>query len=407
MVKLVHIQKHLPSSGNAAYRLHNAFLDAGYLSSMLSLSSDISGDEKIHRLSKLYQALSFIDGKILQCLTKRADKRYGLFSFPVLGIDISKIDQIRNADIIYIHWINGGFLNLKSLRRLARLGKPLIFFMHDMWTITGGCHHSFTCDGYKAGCNDCPIFPRSKKIRLSRIEFKRKFKLFSEFGNICFIAPSKWLYSCANESLLAKGRSISYIPDLIDDKLYKPFDKAVAKKILNIEADKIVLSFGAIAVNSPYKGWSFLREALDNLKDKLDRDKVLILIFGSARNSEIEESIPFETRFLGRIRDDLSANIVYNAADVFIAPSLAETFGLVIAESLSCGTPVVGFNIGGIPDLISHKKNGYLAKYKDSGDLSEGILYCLNNRVEGSLNPFFSPPNIIRMHKDLFKSFIS
>ncbi len=403
MVKLVHVQKHLPSSGNAAHRLHNAFLDAGYESSMLSLSSDISGDDKIYSLSKLYQALSFIDGKILKCLTRKAEKRYGLFSFPVLGIDISKSDQIRNADIIYIHWINGGFLNLKSLRKLARLGKPVVFFMHDMWTITGGCHHSFTCDKYKNGCDHCPIFPSRSLIDLSKIEFIKKYKLFSKYENLYFIAPSKWLYSCAQESLLTKGRTISYIPDLVNNKLYKPFSKSIAKRILEIEDDRVVISFGAISVDSPYKGWSYLRDALNILQNKLNNKKVLVLIFGSAKNSEIEKSIPFDTRFLGRLRDDLSSNIVYNAADVFIAPSLAETFGLVIAESLLCGTPVVAFDVGGIPDLIDHKKNGYLAKYKDSGDLAEGIIYCLENRIEGKLDTFFEPDRIIKMHSSLIK----
>ncbi len=401
MVKVVHIQKHLPSSGNAAYRLHTAFLDAGYDSSMLSLSSDISGDDKIHSLNKLYQLLPFIDGKILGYLMRDTIQKYGLFSFPVLGVDISENDLVKKADIIYLHWINGGFLNLRSIKRLAELNKPLVFFMHDMWSITGGCHHSFTCEKYKSGCSNCQVFSREKQDDLSKLEFSKKDRLFSGFSNLYFIAPSKWLYNCACESLLMRNKPVYYIPDIIDNKLYKPFNKGIAKRILNIDSDRVVISFGAISVNSPYKGWSFLREALKILQSKINKEKILVLIFGSAKNSGVENAIPFETRFLGKIRDDLSTNIVYNAADVFIAPSLAETFGLVIAEALACGTPVVGFNVGGIPDLIQHKENGYLARYQDAEDLAQGIVYCLENGIKGKLKTIFEPTNIMKTHAEL------
>lgn len=404
MIKVVHIQKHLPTSGNAAFRLHQAMLEGGIDSSMFSLSSDLSGDERIRHLSVAYQIISFFDEKILNYLTRKTIKKFGLFSFPVLGSNIANKNQIKNADIIYLHWINGGFLNLHSIKKIAKLNKPVVFFMHDMWTITGGCHHSFQCAKYKSQCNDCQVLSGHKKNDLSKIEFTRKAKLFSRFNNFYFIAPSKWLYNCAIQSKLTMGKPIYYIPNVVDNKLFKPFDKLIAKHILNIKTNSIVISFGAISINSPYKGWTFLRNALNILENKIGRERVLILIFGSANNKELSDAIPFETRFLGKIRDDISTNLIYNAADVFIAPSLAETFGLVIAESLSCGTPVVGFDVGGIPDLIQHKKNGYLAKYEDAEDLAYGITYCLENNIQGSLLPVFEPTNVVRKHLNLFES---
>lgn len=403
MIKVVHIQKHLPTSGNAALRLHSAMLEAGIDSTMLSLSADVSG-ERIRHLHNVYQIISFFDEKILRYLTRKAVKKFGLFSFPVLGSNISNKNQIRNADIIYLHWINGGFLNLHSIKKLVKLNKPVVFFMHDMWTITGGCHHSFQCEKYKEECNRCQIFSEQKENDLSRIEFVRKARLLASFNNFYFIAPSTWLYNCTKQSKLTVDKPVFYIPNIIDNKLFKPFGKALAKQILNINTDKTVISFGAISVNSPYKGLDYLKSALRLLEAKLEVDKCLILVFGSACDKQMSEDIPYEIKFLGKLRDDLSTVITYNASDVFIAPSLADNLPTTVMESLCCGTPVVGFNVGGIPDMISHKVNGYLAKYKDAEDLSTGIMYCLENNIHGKLLPVFEPDNVIKKHLDLFGS---
>ncbi len=106
---------------------------------------------------------------------------------------------------------------------------------------------------------------------------------------------------------------------------------------------------------------------------------------------------------MGFLQDEYSTALVYNAADVFIVPSLADNLPTTVQESLSCGTPVVGFEVGGIPDMISHKKNGYLAKYKDSGDIAEGIKFCINNRIKGYRLPDFEPSVIVQKHLELFE----
>jgi glycosyltransferase involved in cell wall biosynthesis len=245
------------------------------------------------------------------------------------------------------------------------------------------------------------MFPGNRKNDLSQIEFKRKIRLFSDFKNISFISPSNWLYDCAIQSKLTAGKPVYYIPNIIDDKLFKPFEKDVAKRILNIDPDSRVISFGAASVNSPYKGWSYLMSALELLKNRIDDKNILILIFGGYYNKNIADSIPFKTRFIGRLRDDYSTLLIYNASDVFVAPSLAESFGYVILESLACGTPVAGFNIGGIPDLIKHKENGYLARYKDADDLATGVKYCLESRISGSVLATLKPEKVVKTHLDL------
>ena len=132
--------------------------------------------------------------------------------------------------------------------------------------------------------------------------------------------------------------------------------------------------------------------------------KVSVLIFGSGYNKHIEDAIPFKTKFVGYLRDEYSVSLVYNAADVFIAPSLAETLSYVTMEALRCGTPVVGFNIGGIPDLINHKVNGYLANYRDSEDLANGIKFCIENKLKGKMPPGFETGEIVKKHLELMNS---
>lgn len=404
MTKVVHIQNHLPSSGNAAFRLHEALCQAGIDSTMLSLTSDIGQSEQIRHLRKMPKLISLINGKIEALLTRNSIKKYGYFSYPILGTDISKMKQIKDADVLYLHWAIGGFLNLKNIERLCKLNKPIIVFMHDMWTITGGCHYSFECEKYKVGCNNCQVFLTNKKYDLSANEFNRKLKLYSNFNNLFFVAPSIWLYNLAQQSLLTKNKYIFYIPNVINSKLFKPVDKVFAKQMLDLELDEIVIAFGAVSLDSPYKGWSYLQKALEILQKDLNFEKkISVLIFGSGFNKQIDDLIPFKTRFMGRLRDDYSTVLVYNAADVFIAPSLAETFGLVVLEALCCGTPVVGFDIGGIPDLIKHKINGYLSKYKDSEDLARGIKFCLTNNIKGHMLPNFDTELTIEKHLKLFE----
>jgi len=406
MTKVVHLQTHLPSSGNAAYRLHNALSKAGISSSMLSVTSDINGNVLINKLGLKSKILTLLNGKIQTYLIGNSIKKYGFFSFPLFGNNITKLKQIIDADIIYIHWAIGGFLNLGNYEQIFKLNKPVIIFMHDMWTITGGCHHSFECEKYKTGCFDCQIFENKRVVDLAKIEFNNKMKLFSKYDNVCFVSPSNWLLNCAAQSLLTQNKPIYCIPNVVDNELYKSFDKKIAKNILNIDTDAYVITFGATSVDNPYKGWKYIEKALEIIKAKLVNKKIQILIFGSEYKKEIADVIPFEVFFMGQLKDDYSTNLAYNASDVFVMPSLAETFGLVGQEALSCRTPVVGFNIGGIPDIIDHKKNGYLANYRDANDLAKGVIYCIENDIKGEMLDKFEPQKIIELHLELYKKLI-
>jgi len=399
-MKVIHLQ-YGTSEASPGNRLHNAFLKAGISSSLLSLTSMIKGPEGILSLGKKERYIAKINTGIELYLTRNKLEKFGNFSYPVIGSDISEIKEVVKADVIYIHWVLNGFLSLSSMEKLFRLNKPIIFFLHDMWTFTGGCHYSFTCNKYKTECNNCQFFPKDKVKDLAYKEFHKKHKLFPKYDNLYFVSPSKWLYNCTNEATLTKDKPSYHIPNFLDDKMFKPFDKKVAKRILNIDENEIVIAFGAIAIDSPYKGWKYLQEALEILSEDENYKNIHILIFGSGYNKEVANRVPFKTKFAGFLTSEYATTLMYNAADIFVAPSLADNLPYTILESEYCGTPVVAFNTGGIPDLIEHKENGYLANYKDAKDLAVGIKYCLDNHTKGYALPQFDGAAIMNKHLNL------
>ncbi len=403
MTKVVQIQYYLGASARSALMLHNAFSRVNLESYIISLQPGLQQNPNIRYLGKIPRLISRIDDKIQAYLTRKSIKQLGAFSYPVLGTNVAKLTEVKNADIIYIHWALKGLLNFRSIEQIARLNKPVIIFMHDMWNITGGCHHSFDCEKYKTeGCNDCPMFPEANKNDLSAKEFKKKMKIYSKYTNLYFVSPSQWLYNCTKKSLLTKDKPVFCIPNIIDTSLFKPASKTTARQILNIDLNEKVIAFGAVTVDSPYKGWAYLQKALELLQADGINKNISVLIFGSSYNKEIAEAIPFKAKFMGYLKDDHSISLVYNAADVFVVPSLADNLPTTILESLSCGTPVVGFNIGGIPDMISHKENGYLAKYKDAEDVCNGIKFCLQKEIKGYILPNFEPAIVVKKHLELF-----
>jgi len=406
MTKVVHLQNHNSPSGNAAYRLHKALLESEVDSYMLSLTSDAPISKRIDKLKLRSGFKALINGRLHNRKIRKIDSSYGMFSSPILGNDIVDHEMVQKADIIYLHWILGGFLNFKNIEDLASLNKPIIVFMHDMWTITGGCHYSFSCENYKTDCSSCQMFPQGGS-QLPMKEFKKKLKLYNTYKNLHFLAPSTWLFDLANKSLLTKGKDIVKIPNLVDTKPYKPIDRKSAREILGLNTSGTIILFGAVSPTSPYKGWSYLTEALEHLALKENTADITVAIFGSDYEERVASAVPFKTHFLGRLRDEYSTATAYNAADVFVAPSLAETFGLVVLEAIRCKTPVAAFDTGGISDIIDHKQNGYLAKYKDAKDLSDGIEFCLSEKLKVEASPSLDKETIVNQHISLYKRLLN
>lgn len=403
MVKVVQLQNSTKSAGSSAIRLHDAFLQAGIDSTILSLQEDKISDDRMIYLNKKHRLTARIDTELKHLQNRNSNKSLGSFTYPVFGTDVTHIPAVRAADVIYVHWVLGGFMSFKSFEKLFELNKPIVIVMHDMWWITGGCHYSFSCEKYYTECHRCPVLNSKKDNDLSTKGFRKKRHLFTNRNNLYFVSPSKWLRDCAKKSALLRDKPVSYIPNAIDQRIFKPFDQLVARTILNISEDQKVIAFGAVKLNSPFKGWPYLQHALDILSLEKNKDDYTVIVFGSGFHAEVAKLIPFKTKFLGYL-DEISLNVAYNAADVFVVPSMADNQPTVIMESLCCGTPVAGFDVGGIPDMIEHKQNGYLATYKDAQDLARGIDYCIEKRLKGFPLPQFDKDRIIEAHKELIAS---
>lgn len=365
----------------AAFRLNEAMRKNGITSRML-VSKKVSVDNSVHTRLGLSGKMKYYLFYYISYLVKIKLLRSSYpFSMGFLGTKISKLSLIKDADIIYIHWINNGYLSIKEMGRILSLGKPVILYMHDMWFITGGCHHSFSCDKYALNCNNCPII-RNKYLKfVSRCVLNSKSKYLKGHENLHIVTPSVWLANCVKQSSLFCENSITVIPNTLNTDLFKPCDKQTARHILNLPLEKKLLLFAADGNSSnPYKGWGYLKEALL----KMNIPDLEIVVFGNSIDFESEQEIPYKIHSMGYLHDESSLILLYNAVDVYVTPSLAESFGQTVFEAQACGASVVGFNVGGIPDLIKHLKTGYLVKYMDSDDLASGIKWAIEH--SGDMN---------------------
>lgn len=382
-LKVLQIQYKTGRSGDFVRRLQEQLIQRHIDSKLLSLYSEVVDTKRLNSMGTREKLTHKINNRVEQYLLRNYKAKHGKFSYTVTGTDVSDHELVKEADVIYIHWALNGFLSIDSFEKIAKLGKPVIFIMHDMWNITGGCHHSFECNKYQTNCHACYMFDPPKQKDLAYRQFQKKLKFYSKYDNLVFVSPSSWLYECALSSGLMKGKKVVHIPNVLDRKLFKPFGQEAARSILNVEEDKIVIAFGAVSVTNPYKGWKYLDEALNKIKQTTIADKVKLLIFGEITDQKILDGIPMDYKILGWIKDEHKMALIYNAADVFVAPSLADNLPYTVFESLSCGTPVTAFDVGGIPDMIKHQSNGYLAEYKNADDLVAGIQYCLAQKLTG------------------------
>ena len=300
-----------------------------------------------------------------------------LFSPATFGENISRHSAIQQADILHLHWINQGFLALSNIRQLVDLQKPIVWTLHDMWAFTGGCHYAGTCRKYQTKCHTCPLIKRPHKHDLSAKRWQAKLAMLNR-ANITFVTCSKWLAGEARQSSLLKNFRIESIPNPIDLNLFKPENQAITRRKLNLPLSKKIILFGAANVQDKRKGLKYFLRAMQLLAQNIPQAKqeIALLVFGK-NESDFEKQLPFPVFSLSYISDIQTIVSVYNAADVFVLPSLEDNLPNTIMEALACGVPSVAFNTGGIPEMIAHKKTGYLSDYQSSEDLAKGIEQVL------------------------------
>ena len=307
--------------------------------------------------------------------------RKNLFAVSIAntGMDLSGHPLVKDADSTHLHWINQGFLSLKDIEELVKLNKPIVWTMHDMWPCTGICHHARDCEKFQMICESC-FFLKSKGKDLSTSVFDKKLSLYKE-ANITFVGCSRWLSGKAKKSYLLRDKTVLSIPNPIDTEVYHPMDQDMTRELLGLPSGKRLLLFGALNVTDKRKGIDYLIEALR----KIEKQDVELVVFGQAKD-DIRGLFPVPIHSMGYLSDESKIVALYNAVDMFITSSLEENLPNTIMESMACGTPCVGFEIGGIPEMIDHKINGYVASYKDASDLANGIRWVLEHEDQQALS---------------------
>lgn len=383
-MKVIHLNTYEGNggAGRACLRLNNA-LNAEGISSKVMVYFQFKESTKTETFSRspFQKAKAIFNILAERYLSKMVSKAVKTpFSIQWFGRSVINHPAVKEADIIHLHWINHGFLSPKFLAQIDELEKPVVWTFHDSNAFTGGCHVRYECENYHKECGDCPVLRISGKNDLSHKNWLRKKKAYSEL-NCHIIAPSHWMADSVKLSSLMGFRAVTVIPNTIETNVFKPYVKAEAKKVLKINPDKFVMMSGFMpSKNDKHKGTSYLLDALTDLATRpgIVKENIELVIFGNKPNAEMPE-FPFHTTFLGSINNDEHLAKCYSAADVFIAPSLEDNLPNTVMESLACATPVVAFKTGGIPDMVKHLENGYLAEYKSSEDLATGIEWLYHD----------------------------
>ncbi|ACH39573.1 glycosyltransferase, WcfI-like protein [Citrifermentans bemidjiense Bem] len=361
-------------AARAAYRLHEGLRQAGVDSRMLVQEKKTDDFAVIGPQTKSDYLLSRIRANfdaVPLCLYP--GRRKSLFSSAVWPDALTARVTALNPDVVHLHWVSYGFLRIETL---AAIDAPIVWTLHDMWPFTGGCHYSDGCDRYLVGCGCCPLLSSSGPHDLSRWNFSRKVRCWDAI-QMTVVAPSRWLGECAKKSLLFKNKDIEVIPNGVDLTRFRSRDKGFCRDILSLPKGKKIILTGAMDGSSDRrKGFDLLQTALCRLKQSSPDAELVIM--GASRPSVVPD-FGLPVHYLGMLHDEITLSLAYGAADLFVAPSREENLSNMVLEAIACGLPCVAFAVGGMPDLIEHGGNGFLAAALEPVDFSDAVARVLKD----------------------------
>ncbi|MDE6007141.1 MAG: glycosyltransferase [Muribaculaceae bacterium] len=298
------------------------------------------------------------------------------------GIPLWKNPLVRDADVICLNWVNQGLLSIEGLKRIAALGKPIVWTMHDMWNFTGICHHAGNCSNWHRSCGDCRFLGKkmapddlSNKVWCKKKGAYAFARTASQGDGINFVAVSNWLADLARRSSLLNDARISVIPNAFPLPI---------KPVEHLPHDKFRIVMGAARLDDPVKGLPILIETTRRIRSTAPEmaDNMELITFGNIKNPEAFRGIAISHCHLGPISGEQNIRNIYAGADTVISTSLYETLPGTLVEGLAYGCVPVAFNRGGQPDIIDHLKTGYIARWDDNPELAainiaEGLRWAM------------------------------
>jgi glycosyltransferase involved in cell wall biosynthesis len=362
-------------AARAAYRLLAGLRDYGVDARMLAMEA-LTGDGAVIGSA----------GPLMRLWRRRLDRLpvhlavrepRPVFSLAWVADQLPRQIERLSPGIVHLHWINGGMLRLESL---ARIGRPLVWTMHDMWPFTGGCHYDEGCGRFAKGCGCCPLLRSSKRSDLSSWVWQRKRRAWQGLG-ITLVAPSLWLAQQAQLSPLLRDQPIRVIHNGLDLDLFQPADPGPARRLLGLPPDRFYLLFGALDPSGERrKGLELLSAALQQLANTGWRDRLDLIVAGSLSPEAIPD-LGLRAHFLGQLKDERNMAQALTAADAVVVPSLQDNLPNMTLEAFACGRPCVGFAVGGLPAIIDDGINGRLARAWQVEDLARSIAWLLEDDV--------------------------
>lgn len=380
-ILIVNTSEQTGGAAVASNRLLEALNKMGVEAKMLVREKE-TDNANVIKLHKHYlQKIYFLFERLCIFFNLHFRKKH-LFEIDIAnsGNDITSLSVFKKSDVIHLAWINQGMLSLNSIKKIITSDKAVVWTMHDLWPATSICHYPKRCKRYESSCQHCPILPDNGSEKdLSAKIWVKKNKVYNS-GHIYFVTCSKWLCKEAKHSSLLKDHTIQSIPNPIDTHFFKPLDKHKARKKLNLPNDKNIILFVSQRVTDNRKGMDLFIEAINYIAKEypeIKKNSCIAILGGHAE--EIANLLSLPTYPLGYVSDKENIRDVYNAANVFVLPTREDNLPNTIMEAMACGVPCVSFKVGGIPEMIDHLHNGYVAKEHNPQDLAQGIKWVLNN----------------------------
>lgn len=362
-------------AGVAAARIHIGLLGRG-ISSRFCVAYPSVG--LTNAFTPLLSPIGRVSRTIRQKFSARLLASYAhgydyVLSTGLVGHDIRRIVAAECPDIVHLHWIAGDSFRLDTL---AGISVPIIWRLSDMWPFCGVAHLEPDPSNYAhppLKSNAWGLLPRS----LSEYMRLRKQRIYATLPSLNLTAPSRWLLSETRRSALLGDRPIELIRTSCDTHVFYPRSRNVCREALGLPADAKLVLVGATSMGTRWKGGDLFVEAMLNLISSGRLSGLRVVTFGKdpIEGAELSDTVPID--HFGQVRDARLMALLYNASDVFVAPSRMENLANTVLESLACGTPVAAFNIGGMPDLIEHQVNGCLAPPFNTRSLADGIAWLL------------------------------
>jgi glycosyltransferase involved in cell wall biosynthesis len=283
-----------------------------------------------------------------------------VFSLDLAGLDLTDAFPIQAARILHLHWTSY-FLSPYTIAKLGRIGVPLVWTLHDLWPMTGGCHYPAGCLGYESDCRNCPQL-RDDTLGLPAAMLADRTALFADL-DLTIVAPSRWMADCARRSAVFRGKRIEVIPNGLNTDVFTPLDRAKARSSCGIPPDVPVIAFGAHALNDRRKGGDVLVRALETAVQSYRRltkstATLHLLSFGrDALDIAVDGVVPIPC---GPVDTDDDLSQMLACADFLVLPSREDNYPNLVIEAMACGVPVVAFDVGGVGDAVIDGETGRL-----------------------------------------------